>query len=74
MEQQTAVEWLGYELNTKLFYNISSELWVEVNKIFEQAKQMEKMHIERAYTNGASDGVLNKFEGSEAYYNKTHTK
>ena len=42
MSKQTAVEWLGYELNTKLFYNITPELWEQVNAIFEQAKAMEK--------------------------------
>jgi len=45
MVKQTAVEWLGYELNTSLFYDISPELWEKVNKVFEQALQMEREQI-----------------------------
>ena len=44
-KKQSSVEWLGYELNTKLFYNISPELWDEVNKICEQAKAMHKEEV-----------------------------
>ena len=43
--KQTAVRWLGYELNTKLFYDISPELWEQVNQIFNQALQMEREQI-----------------------------
>ncbi len=50
--KQTAVEWLGYELNTKLFYNISSELWEEVNKIFKQAKEIEREQLKEIYLRG----------------------
>jgi hypothetical protein len=42
MKKQTAVEFLGHELNVKLFYDISPELWEQVNEIFKQAKAMEK--------------------------------
>ena len=42
MKKQTAVEFLGHELNVKLFYDISPELWEQVNEIFKQAKAMER--------------------------------
>jgi hypothetical protein len=45
MKKQTAVEFLGHELNVKLFYDISPELWEQVNKIFKQALEMEKEQI-----------------------------
>ena len=48
----TSIQWLGYELNTKLFYDISPELWQEVNKIFEQAKEMHKQEIIDAFKSG----------------------
>ena len=68
--KQTAVEWLGYELNTKLFYNISDELWIEVYKIFEQAKSMEKEQIKESYELGWVNGDLKKSPRfGEDYYN-----
>ena len=70
MKKQTAVEWLGYELNTKLFYNITPELWEQVNAIFEQAKAMEKEQIEDAWMDGV-EGVLHKI-AAEKYYNETY--
>jgi len=51
MKKQTAVEFLGHELNVKLFYNISPELWEQVNEVFKQAKAMEKEQIEKAHGN-----------------------
>jgi hypothetical protein len=56
MKNQTAVEFLGHELNVKLFYDISPELWEQVNEIFKQAKAMEKEQIVEAYSNGWHDG------------------
>ena len=70
MKKQTAVEWLGYELNTKLFYNITPELWEQVNAIFEQAKAMEREQIEDAWMDGV-EGVLHKI-AAEKYYNETY--
>ncbi len=52
MSKQTAVEFLGHELNVKLFYDISPELWEQVNEIFKQAKAMEKEQMEQADING----------------------
>jgi hypothetical protein len=64
--KQTAVEWLGYELNTKLFYDISPELWEEVNEIFNQAKEMEKEQI--IY---AAQWMTPSYADAEQYYNET---
>jgi sulfatase maturation enzyme AslB (radical SAM superfamily) len=44
-KKQTAIEFLGHELNVKLFYNITPELWEQVNEIFKQAKEMENREI-----------------------------
>lgn len=46
-KKQTAVEWLGLELNM-IFHDITSELWEEVELKFQQAKQMEKEQIVNA--------------------------
>ena len=40
-KQQTAVDWLGFELN-KRYTEIPTELFEEISLLFEQAKQMEK--------------------------------
>jgi hypothetical protein len=69
MKKQTAVEWLGYELNTKLFYNITPELWEQVNAIFEQAKAMEKEQIMEAYKHNSMIRTVSK---AEQYFNETY--
>lgn len=67
--KKTAVEWLGYELNTKLFYDISPELWEQVNDIFKKAKEMEKEQIIDAWI--ATENPLQRIS-AEQYYNKTY--
>jgi hypothetical protein len=57
MKKQTAVEFLGHELNVKLFYDISPELWEQVNDIFKQAKEMEMGQVEQAYSDGLGNGM-----------------
>ena len=52
MSKTTAIEFLGYELNVKLFYDISPELWEQVNEIFNQAKAMEKQQSISDYCEG----------------------
>jgi hypothetical protein len=68
----TAVEYLGYELNTKLFYDISPELWVEVEKIFQQAKQIEKEDLHDAWNSGIEYGCDWIPKDFEEYYKKTY--
>jgi len=73
--KQTAVEWLGYELNTNLFYNISPELWEEVNEIFKKALAMEKDQMEEAVSNGISKADMTNNRGYfdfDKWYNETY--
>jgi len=86
MKKQTAIEFLGHELNVKLFYDISPELWQQVNEIFKQAKAMEKQQSISDYCEGfkASGEGWNGEYGlkdmldvageidAEDYYNKTY--
>jgi hypothetical protein len=69
MSKQTAVEWLGLELNI-IFHDITPELWEEVELKFQQAKQMEKEQIIGAYDRDVIGGIQNWFIGNgEKYYN-----
>jgi len=86
MSKQTAIEFLGHELNVKLFYDITPELWEQVNEIFKQAKAMEKQQSISDYCEGfkASGEGWNGEYGlkdmldvageidAEDYYNKTY--
>jgi hypothetical protein len=73
-KKQTAVEWLGLELNI-IFHDITPELWEEVELKFQQAKQMEKEQIVDAYTecwmNDGGNG-FHKVKEAESYYNETY--
>jgi len=70
--KQTAVEFLGHELNVKLFYDISPELWEQVNEIFKQAKEMEKQQIIDAFNLGQQKEAKQEFwTKGEQYYNET---
>jgi hypothetical protein len=71
-KKQSSIEYLGFELNTKLFYNISPEMWEEVNKIFEQAKAMHKEEIVDAHVNGNKEYTIGGgYELiAEHYYNE----
>ena len=79
-KKQTAVEFLGHELNVKLFYDISPELWEQVNEIFNQAKAIEKEQIIDSFDEGKSDGYKTAREwdemiiwlSGEQYYNETY--
>lgn len=77
-KKQSSVEYLGWELNTRLFYNISPELWEEVNKIFEQAKAMHNEEMIESYCQGcldiSNDDTIFPRETSEQYYKETFGK
>lgn len=66
MAQQTAVEWL-FEKITSNFWDIK-----ECQHLLEQAKQMEKEHIIKAYSSGSNDRLHNFI--NEQYYNETYNK
>ena len=74
MSKQTALQWLGYELNTKLFYDITPELWEQVNEIFKQALQMEREQIIEACNSQKNDyrGMPTYNKSGEQYYNETY--
>jgi hypothetical protein len=59
--KQTAVEWLADNL-----HYLHSTKW---DDILEQAKEMEKEHIGRAYQEGLIDGMNHT---PKDYYNKTY--
>jgi hypothetical protein len=63
MEKQTAVEWLYEELWKQTDFSLP-------NNILEQAKEMEKEQICKAYTMGASP-MLSIWRYGEDYYNET---
>jgi hypothetical protein len=65
--KQTAVDWLF----NRLWETSKDKLtWYA---ILEEAKQREKMQIERANLHGASATILHKFE-LEKYYKETYEK
>ena len=72
-EKQTAVEWLIDELNyiksssTKMYGKVQF-IEKELNKLLEQAKEMEKQQIEDAWINSLTKGDYNS---ADEYYNKT---
>jgi hypothetical protein len=59
--KQTAVEWL----EEKLSKSSSDELVGNINKWFQQAKEMEKQQIMEAYNNGED-------RSAELYYNENY--
>lgn len=79
MAQQTAVRWLKKELET---YGSPTELYVDwktFDELFEQAKQMEKEQISKAWDDGDYAYFYSKetgrdFDNGEQYYNETYGK
>ena len=61
----TPVEWLGLQLNM-LFTGITEEQWDKAEKLFQQAKEMEKQQI--------IDAVEWNYKSNmgEVYYNATY--
>ena len=78
MAQQTAVEWLENQLADWIHYQYekANEQHQKVNKIFEQAKQMEKEQIitasSIAYLWGEDEEILElSVKFGEEYYDRT---
>ena len=76
MAQQTAVEWLVYELERCGYFEINDRFPITV----EQAIKIEKHQIKDAWENGFANGYdLGKFnddckpDDAEEYYNETFT-
>jgi len=64
---KTAVEWLKYELDTEL--ELYNSQWDKINKILEQAKEMEKQQIINAW----NDVKIcdSGYKDAQQYYNET---
>ncbi len=67
----TAVEWLEDNLN---FEPYDEEEFISNDKIWEQAKQMEKEQIEKAFQHSILAMVVGKVLSPEEYYNETYGK
>jgi hypothetical protein len=65
-KQQTAVEWLYHNLFPKQLDGFSEEEWSKIDKAFNQAKELEKQQIIKAYENMNSMAMY-----GEQYYNET---
>lgn len=77
MTKQTAVEWLfGETLGLTLQLEnkrISHRNWeLQMVKLFEKAKEMEKEQIEGAYNDGAIGAFENTYKGMHEYYEQTY--
>jgi len=73
MAQQTAVEWLVHQLNTRQKPLDNSQ----IDELFEQAKAMEKEQIMKAFSDGQETPINNPtipHYSKEEYYNETYTK
>ena len=66
----TAVEWLVKELGINDL--VTSKNMPITNKIFEQAKEMEKQQIIDAYVEGGRKGFNEFADDYEKYYNETY--
>ncbi|NBU48370.1 MAG: hypothetical protein EBS34_13220, partial [Flavobacteriales bacterium] len=78
--KQTVVEWLVDEMNSikGSSTNMNGKIQFlekELNKLYEQAKEMEKEQIIESYCNGCADIIKDENifprETSEQYYNET---
>ena len=75
MKQQTAVEWLVRKLSTELIGEIPLHRWDEIRNVIQQAKQMEKEQIGKAWDDGDYAYFYSKetgrdFDNGEEYYNE----
>jgi ribonuclease HI len=66
MKKQTAIEWLEERMPT-VFKNLT------INKhLFEQAKEMEKEQIIKAYWSAYKEGQYSGDKTADEYYNETY--
>jgi hypothetical protein len=73
MAQQTAVEWLEEELADNLKVIILNNDYQLMEKLFIQAKAMEKEQIIKAFES-QKNCVEKYYEYAEDYYNETYHK
>lgn len=73
--KQTAVDWLKDMLEWNYGDPKILEIsWVNLDDLFERAKQMEKEQIEEAYTEGVFVDGWDFCKSSEQYYQETYEK
>ena len=73
MKNLTAVEWLEIKLGTSV--KLTSPEWEMFYDLINQAKQMDKQNIIKAYQQGFFDNdFISAFYNSEEYYNDTYKK
>tara|TARA_R110000868_G_scaffold92791_1_gene257354 strand:+ start:135 stop:356 length:222 start_codon:yes stop_codon:yes gene_type:complete len=68
MAKQTSIEWLVKELNQAIDY-IPMNKWDAIANIIQQAKQMEKEQINKAYYDGYYEELL---YDARRYYEDTY--
>lgn len=73
MEQQTAVEWLYNHLFPKQLDGFSDKEWSKIDEAFQQAKQMEKSQIIKAWEFGFNDGWNTRENDYNPNYHKKGT-
>lgn len=76
MAQQTAVEWLAKELESYGDPQVCDITWKDLDSLVEQAKQMEKEQLVKAWDDGDYAYFYSKetgrdFDNGEEYYNET---
>ena len=72
MKQQTAVEWLINQLHKKQYGDYPE---LSYNKMFDQAKEMEKQQIADAYESGQNETANGYYiRLGEQFYNKNYDK
>ena len=72
-KQQTAVEWLVEQLSTQFTYGQK----IQFERLFEQAKEMEKEEIAKAFDDGDynyhySRKTGDDFEDGKEYFNEVY--
>ena len=72
--KQTAVEWLEQEFNDTFYVAQSSEIAKRFERIFEQAKQMEKEQMCKFVYKCNNHYKVNGDFKIEQYYNNTYGK
>jgi len=74
MAQQTAIEWLEEELADNLKVIILNNDYQLMEKLFEQAKAMEKEQIMKAVYDSMGTNFDPNMGRAEQYYNETYNK
>ena len=74
MKQISAVEWLQEQLKDGVKYNPLEKNGYSnaEQRLFEQAKEMEKQQIIDAHNQGYADGYRDNGNGSIDYYKETY--